>query len=86
MLFNRDMYTGQNLNLNYQEIRKDQIDTRNTANKKFNEKIKQMPTSTPKPGDLVTTQLKPDKHKARDIFMVSKCENDKVQGDHSKTK
>ena len=78
MLFNRDMYTGQNLNLNYQEIRKDQIDTRNTANKKFNEKIKQMPTSTPKPGDLVTTQLKPDKHKARDIFMVSKCENDKV--------
>ena len=74
---NRDMNTGTNLNLNYENIKKDQIHTRNTANQRHNISISNKEQS-PKPGDIVVTTNKPNKHKAKDVFMVAKTDNKQV--------
>ena len=76
--FNRDMYTGQNLNLDYKKIREDQIKTRDEGNQRHNSSIKQITKSDPKPGDIVVTTNKVGKHKARDIFLVADSTKDKV--------
>ena len=69
--FNRDMYTGQNLNLDYKKIREDQLKTRDEHNLRYNNSIKQHQKTDPKPGDIVVTTNKADKHKAKDIFLVA---------------
>ncbi len=76
--FNRDMNTGENLNLDYEKIRRDQIQIRDKHNSKHNEKIPE-PQPKPQPGDIVVIKNKPDKHKARDVYIVSQSEKDKVR-------
>ena len=75
--FNRDMNTGANLNLNYEEIRKDQIQTRNKANDKHNMSVSSK-QQNPKPGDIVVSTNKQNKHKAKDVFMVAKADDKQI--------
>ena len=76
--FNRDMNTGENLNLDYEKIRKDQIQIRDKHNTKHNEKVPE-PQHKPQPGDIVVIKNKSDKHKARDVYIVSQSEEEKVR-------
>ena len=79
--FNRDMNTGQNLNLDYAELRKQQIDTREKQNIKHNQKVKpdSNDTKLPEAGDIVVIKQKPDKHKANDVFLVSDRQEKNIQ-------
>ena len=82
IFFNRDGTTGEKLDLDYDKLKKDQIDNRNLHNQRHNSKIK-TPTETkpqPIPGDIVIpiTQ-KHDKHKARDMFFVTSSEDNTVK-------
>ena len=76
--FNRDMNTGQNMNLDYEKIRLDQLKIRRDHNDKHNSRITQQQTHKPQPGDIVVVKTKEDKHKAKDVFLVSDVEQDKV--------
>ena len=79
MFFNRDMNTGQNLNLDYAKIRQDQVQKRNIANDKHNAKITSPPQQQPQPGDIVTVNKRPNKHIANDVYMVTTANDDKVK-------
>ena len=69
--FNRDMSTGDSLNLNYKEIKKDQHETRQYHNNKNNQKIPKTTAEQPNPGDIVTVKIKDKKHTARDSYLVT---------------
>ena len=62
--FNRNMHTGEQLALNYQEIRKDQLKTRDYHNEKHNLMAREadIQEKDPEPGDLVAVKIKPNKH------------------------
>ena len=70
MHFNRDNHTGDNLNLDYQKIREEQIEKRDKHNEKHNMKVPDSVT-TPSQGDIVIIKNKPNKHIARDVFVVA---------------
>ena len=78
--FNRDLKSGDNLNLNYQKIKDQQTASREYHNIKHNDKVK-LPIITPlKTGDIVTVKThKHDKHKAKDIYMVTSENKDNVK-------
>ena len=76
--FNRDMYTGKNLNLDYTKIKKEQLEVRNKQNEINNRKIPEQAVTDPKPGDMVVIRGKYDKHKANDVFIVSDRNEEKV--------
>ena len=78
MQFNRDMNTGTNLNLNYEKIREQQLETRNVANQKHNASIPAQTKQNPQPGDIVIAADKSDKHKAKNIYMVAKSNDQQV--------
>ena len=79
--FNRDMNTGQNLNLNYNEIREDQLKTRKAANEKHNVKVsaKCQQKQQPQPGDIVVINKNKDKHKANDVYVVTAADKEDVK-------
>ena len=79
MHFNRDMNTGQNLNLDYDALRRDQIKTRQDQNNKHNEAIEKRKEDKLAPGDTVVVNHQYDKHKARDIFLISDANNKQVK-------
>ena len=70
----RDGNTGENLQLCDQSIRDDHLQGRNAARKQV-----EPPASEVQVGDTIVMQAKQDKHKARDAFVVTGCEKDKVQ-------
>ena len=76
--FNRDMHTGENLNLNYSKLRNDQIMTRTTQNTKHNNTVKK-DTIKPQTGDIVIARTDNDKHKARETYLVTNAQENKVQ-------
>ena len=76
--FNRDMFTGKNLNLDYSKIKKEQLEVRNKQNDINNRKIPEQVHNDPKPGDMVLIRGKYDKHKANDVFIVSDRNEEKV--------
>lgn len=76
--FNRDMHTGTSLNLNYEKIRREQIETRNLANQKHNSSLPIQIKQNPQPGDIVTAADKYEKHKAKNIYMVAETNDQKV--------
>lgn len=78
--FNRDMNTGDNLNLDYSKIRADQLNKRQQANEKHNISVKPSPVhQNPQQGDIVIVNRKQDKHKANDVFLVTKTHQDQVK-------
>ena len=78
--FNRDLNTGSNLNLDYKLLKEQQSSTRNMHNQKHNKSLPHTTLENPQPGDLVVTKsTKIDKHKAKDLFIVSASQNDKVK-------
>ena len=78
--FNRDISTGNNLNLNYETIKDKQVENRNMHNQRHNSKIKIDPTPCPEPGDIVISKTqKNDKHKARDMFFVKSTTENNVE-------
>jgi len=82
MYFNRNMHTGQNLNLDYEQLRRDQLETRKLHNDKHNSKLSEAPVqySPPIPGDIVSLNLKQgDKHKAKDSFIITAQDDDKIK-------
>ena len=77
--FNRCQNTGEGLNLNYGLIRSEQLKVRNLHNERHNDKLQpQKSTPVPKPGDIVLTKAKPDKHKAKDLYVVTSTDDSKV--------
>ena len=76
MHFNRDMNTGENLNLDYKKIAEEQRKTRAKVNEQHNKTVQ--PPENPQPGDTVVVKTKDHKHKAKDIFLVTKTDQDKV--------
>ena len=78
--FNRDINTGENLNLDYDSLKTQQKQNREMHNKRHNDSLKVVNQIDPQPGDIVITNTsKPDKHKAKDIFLVTASQNDKVK-------
>ena len=78
--FNRDINSGNNLNLDYNNLKEQQTSTRDQHNLRHNEQIQQQQHSVPQPGDIVTVKTqKHDKHKAKDPFIVTSTNDDKVQ-------
>ena len=67
--FNRDMFTGENLNLDYEQIRSDQVKSREESNARHNIKVQenQIPVKT---GDVVVVPSLINKHKARDTYII----------------
>ena len=77
--FNRDINTGDNLNLNFEKLKSQQLVNRTLHNEKHNSSVKH-DFSNPKPGDIVIPKdWKPDKHKAKDLFIVTASQNDKIK-------
>ena len=77
--FNRDILTGDNLNLNFEKLKSQQFNNRTIHNEKHNLSVKN-DISDPKPGDIVIPKgWKPDKHKAKDLFIVTASQNDKIK-------
>ena len=78
--FNRDINNGNNLNLDYSLLKEQQHTNRDMHNQRHNKSLPLNDFENPQPGDLVVTKSnKIDKHKAKDIFMVSASQNDKVK-------
>lgn len=77
MHYNRDMYTGQNLNLDYDKLRQDQIAYRTVHNERHNSKLKNN-DSSPHSGDIVITKTANDKHRAKDVYLVTNTNEEKV--------
>ena len=70
--FNRNINTGESLDLDYKEIKEQQRKMRDYHNKRHNDKIQHTSESPcAEPGDIVVTREKNDKHKAREIFLVT---------------
>ena len=69
----RDANTGENLQLNDQNIRTDQLQSRAA-----NRKVVKEHTPSVQVGDTVVMNKGQDKHKAREAFLVTKVEDDKV--------
>ena len=77
--FNRDSYNGRNLNLNYDSLKDQQLSNRNMHNERHNKGLPNQSINNPLPGDIVvTTNPKSDKHRAKDLFLVTDSNNDKV--------
>ncbi len=76
--FNRDMHTGQNLNLDYSKIRQDQVADRMKQNEIHNSRIKKQ-ENNPLPGDIVIVHKKQDKHKANDVFLVADRQDSNIE-------
>ena len=73
----RDQNNGENLNLQDEKLRLDQIYTRQKQNKSTHSEAKAQEQI--KVGDTVALITKQDKHKARDVFLVTGTEYNKVQ-------
>ena len=69
----------ENIGLDYEKLKQDQISTRNKHNEKHNDKLQQRIVSDPLPGDVVTIADKQDKHKAKDQYVVTGKINEKVK-------
>ena len=77
MHFNRDMFTGSNLNIDYSKLRNDQLKTRAKFNDRANATIKQEENKV-QTGDTVILREGTKKHAAKDVFIVTKSDNEKV--------
>ena len=73
----RDLNSGSNLTLNDDSLRKNQLTKRETQNKLTAPKAHK--TEEIKIGDVVSPISKQDKHRARDIFLVTGTDHEKVQ-------
>ena len=74
--FNRDMFSGENLNLDYNKIRTEQVKTRTVQNMSHNNDIKLR--QSPSAGDIVTIPSKTTKHLANDNYLVTSTNNEKI--------
>ena len=77
--FNRDMHTGQNLNLDDEKIRAQQKQDREKQNEKHNHKIPHTYQTKPNKGDIIVLPQENDKHKARPSYLVTSTEDDKMK-------
>lgn len=78
--FNRDLNTGASLNIDYQRLKNHQKTVRDSHNEKHNSSLPQQPICNPQPGDFVIPiTAKNDKHKAKDIFIVTASQDNKVK-------
>ena len=68
----RDQNTGDNMNLDDEALRKDQLDKRT-------EKREVKPVKEVKVGDTVRIRNKSDKHKANDMFLVTSKEDENIE-------
>ena len=75
--FNRDMFQGTNLNLDYEELRKDQLSTRKIQNEKTNASKPSIPDNT-NIGDTVVIRNEQKKHAAKDIYIITNKEDQTV--------
>ena len=71
------MYTGENLNLNYNVIRDEQKKIRTSHNEKHNSE-KQPNKEEPSTGDIVIVPSMDNKHKARNPYLVTNTTKDKI--------
>ena len=80
MFFNRDLNNGSSLNIDYDKLKFQQKSIRNYHNDKHNQSIKPSTNVKPQPGDFVLPKtLKNDKHKAKDIYVVTASQGDKLK-------
>ena len=78
--FNRDLNTGESLNLDYQKLKLHQKSIRDSHNEKHNSSLPQPTLLKPKQGDFVIPiTAKNDKHKAKDIYIVTASEDNKIK-------
>ena len=70
----RDITTGENLNLDDQKLRQNQLQAREDKNAKTRTSVKDVQV-----GDTVIALNKQDKHKAKDMFIVMAKEGNKVE-------
>ena len=70
----RDLYTGENLHLDDNLLRHDQLQRRNNQNAKSENHINEVLV-----GDTVLVHNRQDKHKARDMFIVTAKERETVE-------
>ena len=75
--FNRDMFQGTNLNLNYEELRSDQLKTRNIQNDRANINKPTVPNKV-NIGDAVIIRSERNKHAAKDIYVITDKEEQSV--------
>ena len=68
--FNRDMFQGTNLNLNYEELRQDQLNTRKMQNDRNNANKPSVPNKV-SIGDAVIIRDEQKKHSAKDIYIIT---------------
>ena len=71
----RDLNTGENLSVNDDQLQSDQLNTRKDITQSEGGKPDQ---NHEKVGDTVTMNTKQDKHHARDMFIVTGTNDDKV--------
>ena len=77
--FNRNMHTGNSLNLDFDALKKQQTDVRNLHNDRHNATVTSKSSTPPVPGDIVIIPSQHVKHKARDTFLVTSTDNDTVK-------
>ena len=78
ILFSRDQLNNHNLLIEDKEIQSDQTNTRQLANQRNNEKVKQADINIHQ-GDIVQMRDNPKKHQVRDSFLVVEvAEKDKT--------
>ena len=70
----RDLFTGENLKLSDQDLREEQVKARTKSTEKTATPISPILT-----GDTVVVKNSNDKHKARDMFIVTAKDGDKVK-------
>ena len=75
--FNRDMFQGTNLNLNYDELRRDQLENRKVQNEKLNAQKEKIPNNV-NIGDTVIVRNESNKHAAKDIYIITDKEKQSV--------
>ena len=73
MHFNRDMFTGSNLNIDYNKLRNELLKTRAKFNNKANATIKQEENQV-QTGDTFILREGTKKHAAKDVFIVTKSQ------------
>ena len=81
IFFNRDGMNGSNLQLDYDLVKQKQLENRDYHNERHNAKVQfHQQQQQPLPGDIVITNCnKQDKHKARDTFIITATNDDKVK-------
>ena len=80
MFFNRDLNSGVSLNIDYEKLKCQQKTIRDYHNDKHNESIKASTNVKFQTGDLILPKtMKNDKHKAKDIFVVTASQGDKIK-------